>query len=74
MPKYYTLNSVDKTARLIVEMFGVSPEYAHLLAVGALDGIESHGGNPQDWETVKETVGVVVAGWINIGAYCSKAH
>ncbi|WGK92851.1 hypothetical protein [Pseudomonas migulae] len=74
MPKYYTVNIVDKTARLIVERFGVSPEYAQRLAVGALDGIEWHGGNPENWETVKETVGVVVAGWINFGAFCSKAH
>jgi hypothetical protein len=45
-------------------MFGVSPEHAQRLAVSALNGIESHGLNPEDWETVKETVRVVVAGWI----------
>lgn len=72
MPEYYTLNTLDKTARLIVEMFGVSPEHAQRLAVSALNGIESHGLNPEDWETVKETVRVVVAGWINDGAFYSK--
>lgn len=68
MSKFYTPNTEEKTGTLIIESYGVSPEYAQRLAVNVLDGIESHGGNPEDWETVKEAVRVVVAAWINTGA------
>lgn len=58
----------EKTGTLIMENYGVLAEYAQRLAVNVLDGIESHGGNPEDWETVKEAVRVVVAAWINADA------
>jgi hypothetical protein len=57
--------TAKKTEALIVERFGVSAEYAQRLAMDVLNNIESHGGNPENWETVEESVCVVVAGWIN---------
>jgi hypothetical protein len=57
-----------KTAELIQKRFHVSDEYARNLAVAALDGIASHGCDQNDWETIKETVKVVVASWIKNGS------
>lgn len=68
MSKFYTPYIERKTGTLITENYGVSAEYAQRLAVKVLDGIESHGGNPEDWETVKEAVSVVVSAWINADA------
>ncbi|KPX44693.1 hypothetical protein QCD83_23035 [Pseudomonas savastanoi pv. phaseolicola] len=68
MSKFYTPDTEEKTVTLIIESYEVSPEYAQRLAVNVLDGIESHGGNPEDWEMVKEAVRLVVAAWINTGA------
>ena len=68
MSKFYTPYIEGKTGTLIIESYGVSAEYAQRLAVNVLDGIESHGGNPEDWETVKEAVRVVVSAWINADA------
>lgn len=68
MSKLYTPYIEGKTGALIIESNGVSPEYARRLAVNVLDGIESHGGNPEGWETVKEAVRVVVAASIYAGA------
>ena len=65
MSKFYTPYIEGKTGTLIMESYGVSAEYAQRLAVNVLDGIESHGGNPEDWETVKEAIRVVVSAWIN---------
>ena len=58
---------VDKTAQLIIERFNVMPDYAQRLALGALNGIESHGGDSTDWETTVNTVRVVVASWVENG-------
>jgi hypothetical protein len=69
MTNFYTPHTADKTKALIIEKFEVSSEYAECLALAALNGIESHGGNPEDWETVKETVRLVVEAWINNGAF-----
>jgi hypothetical protein len=59
---------LQKTIVLIKERFHVSEEYANRLAISALDGIESHGCDPNDFETVRETVKVVVASWVKNGA------
>ncbi|WP_152998547.1 hypothetical protein [Pseudomonas syringae] len=67
MSKSYTLDTEEKTGTLIIESYGISPEYAQRLAVNILDEIESHGGNSEDWETVKEAVRVVAAAWTHNG-------
>ena len=66
-PPYCTIYVVDRTAQLIVERFKVLPDYAKRLALGVLDGIESHGGDSTDWETIANAVEVVVAGWVKNG-------
>ncbi|RMR37950.1 hypothetical protein ALP36_102726 [Pseudomonas syringae pv. coriandricola] len=68
MSKFYTPYIEGKTGTLIIESYGVSAEYAQRLALNVLDGIESHGGNPEDWDKVKEAVRVVVSAWINADA------
>lgn len=68
MSKFFTPFIEGKTSTLIIENYEVSAEYAQRLAVNVLDGIGSHGGDPEDWETVKEAVRVVVAAWINADA------
>ena len=59
----------ENSIALIQKRFGVSHDYAKRLAIAALDGIESHGGDPQDWNTVLETVNVVVSSWVEHGAF-----
>jgi hypothetical protein len=63
----------EKASLLIAEKFEVASDYADRLAVAALNGIDSHGGNPVDWETIVKTVDVVVKSWIEQGAFKSEA-
>ncbi len=67
MAEYYTPEIERKTTALIQRRFHVSEEYAQRLAIAALHGMESHGLNPNNWETVVEVVKVVVASWIKNG-------
>lgn len=69
MPAFYSTETETKTAALIQRRFHVSDGYAQRLAVAALDGIESHGCDPNDWGTIKETVKVVVSSWVKDGAF-----
>jgi hypothetical protein len=55
---------VERTAVLIVSKFDVTPERARRLAERAMDGIDSHGLDPHDWDTIQETVDVVVRSWV----------
>lgn len=64
MSAFYTSEIKEKTTAFIQQRFHVSPNYANCLAVAALDGIASHGFDPEDWNTVVETVNVAVASWI----------
>lgn len=64
---YCTTDIVDKTTQLIIERFDVMPDYAQRLALGALNGIESHGGDSTDWGAIVNTVRVVVASWVENG-------
>ena len=57
----------EKTSLLIAETFHIPLDYANRLATAALNGIDSHGGDPGDWETIVETVNVVVKSWIEHG-------
>lgn len=61
---YYTIDIVERTTQLILERFDVSAEYAKRLALGALNGIESHGGDSTDWQSIDNTVRSVVASWV----------
>lgn len=70
---YYTAELVDRTALLIEGRFKVLPAYAKRLALAALDGIESHGGDSTDWETIVNTVRVVVANWVENRTDFSKS-
>jgi hypothetical protein len=62
------IETKEKTSQLIIKKFHVPPDYAGRLAVAALNGIDSHGGDPEDWETIVRTVDVVVKSWIKLGA------
>ena len=68
MKKLYSSETQQETADFIKRLFHVSDEYANRLAISALDGIESHGGNPNDIATIHATVEVVVATWVKDGA------
>ena len=62
----------DKASLLITEKFNVASDYADRLAVAALNGIDSHGGNPADWETIVKTVDVVVKSSVEQGVLKSE--
>ena len=64
MPARSTKEIESKTAALIQKRFNVPSDYAQRLAVAALDGIDAHGCDASDWDTIVETVRVVVASWI----------
>lgn len=67
MTEHYTAEIERSTTMLIQQRFHVPEAHAKRLAVAALNGIESRGGNPNNWDSVTETVKVVVAAWINNG-------
>lgn len=69
MSDFYSPQILQKTVALIKQQFHVPDKYAKRLATSALSGIESHGGDPNDFETVKETVRVVVTSWVKDGAF-----
>lgn len=58
---------VTKTAELISITFSVSPDRARRLAVAAMDGMDSHGGDPHDWRSIEQVVDVVVRSWVTQG-------
>lgn len=64
---YYSLEIMAKTSQLIAGQFNVTADYAQRLAIGALNGIVSHGGDATDWECIDNTVRVVVKSWIENG-------
>jgi len=55
---------VEQTAVLIVSKFAVTPDRARRMAERAMDGIDAHGSDPHDWETIQEVVDVVVRSWV----------
>jgi hypothetical protein len=57
----------ENTALLIAEKFNVAQDYADRLAIAALNGIDSKGGDPTDWETIEAVVNVVVKSWVEHG-------
>ena len=57
----------ENTTLLIAEKFNVARDYADRLAIAALNGIDSKGGDPTDWETIEATVNVVVKSWVEHG-------
>lgn len=69
MSAFYSEEMIARTAALIEDRFRVAVDYSRRLAIAALDGIESHGLDANDWDTVVETVNVVVASWIGAGTF-----
>lgn len=61
----YSHGTLQRTATLIQERFHTSTERSKELAAQLLDGIDAHGLDPDDWETVVATVNVVVRAWIS---------
>ncbi|CAJ0716664.1 hypothetical protein LMG6871_01870 [Ralstonia edaphis] len=74
MSAFYSSDMIARTAALIEDRFDVAADYSKRLAVAALDGIESHGLDANDWDTVVETVSVVVASWIGTGTFGEKGE
>jgi len=69
MSNFYSTKTVERTVELVGKQFHVSPDYARRLAVRALNGIEAHGCDPEDWPTVVATVNVVVDSWVKAGTF-----
>lgn len=63
--RIYSGETLKKTEELIKDRFGVTSEQANNLAMAALSGIWSHGGDPNDFKTITATIEIVVASWIN---------
>ena len=72
MSVFYSSDMIARAAALIKGRFHVASDHSTRLAIAALDGIESHGLDPNDWDTVVETVNVVVASWIGAGTLRGK--
>ena len=68
MNERYSLETLRKAATLIHERFDISTTRAEQFAAAALNGIDSHGLDPDDWDTVLATVDVVVRAWIADGS------
>ena len=65
MTQRYSPETLQRTARLIQERFNMSAVRSEQLAAQALNGIDAHGLDPDDWNTVAATVDVVVRTWIS---------
>jgi len=65
MNERYNQGMLQRTATLIQQRFHTPTERSRELAAQALDGIDAHGLDPDDWETVVTTVNVVVRAWIS---------
>ena len=74
MSGFYSDEMIVRTAALIEERFHVATDYSNRLAIAALDGIESHGLDANDWDTVVETVNFGVASWISAGTFSGKGN
>ncbi|WP_152985974.1 hypothetical protein [Burkholderia sp. lig30] len=68
MTERYSPDTLRRTATLIQERFNISTARSNQLAAKALNGIDAHGLDPDDWDTVVATVDVVVRAWISSGA------
>lgn len=68
MTQRYSSETLRRTAKLIQERFNTSAARSEQLAVEALNGIDAHGLDPDEWNTVAATVDVVVRTWISGGA------
>ena len=65
MTQRYSSETLQRTAKLIQERFNMAPARSEQLAAQALNGIDAHGLDPDDWNTVAATVDVVVRTWIS---------
>ncbi len=61
----YSDELLKKTKILIQEKYLVNEENSIRYAELALDGLFSHGGNPNDYSSVVKAVDVVVQSWID---------
>jgi hypothetical protein len=64
MSQRYSSETLQRTAGLIHERFNMSGARSEQLAAEALNGIDAHGLDPDDGNTVVATVDVVVQTWI----------
>lgn len=69
MSTRYSVEVLQRTVTLIRERFQTSAAYSERLAAAALDGIDAHGLDPNDWDTVTSTIDVVVRAWVSGGAF-----
>ncbi|MGF6508530.1 hypothetical protein [Paraburkholderia sp. 32] len=65
MNERYSVETLKGTVVLIQERFHTSITHSERLAAAALNGIDAHGLDPDDWPTVVATVDVVVRAWIS---------
>ncbi|MBV6322657.1 hypothetical protein [Duganella violaceipulchra] len=68
MSQFYTDETLVKTESLVSKSFHTEAGYTHRLAEAVLDGIAAHGLDANDWDTIVETVKVVVKSWVANGA------
>jgi len=72
MPPRFSTETLQQTTDFIKRRFGIRDEYALRLASLALNGIESHGSNPNDMDAILRTIESVVASWVNTGTIESR--
>lgn len=65
MSERYSAETLKRTVALIQGRFRTSAALSERLAAAALNGIDAHGLDPDDWATVVATVDVVVRVWIS---------
>jgi hypothetical protein len=61
------IEMTGKASLLVAEKFHIPTDYADRLATAALNGIDSKGGDPEDWDTIVKVIDVVVKSWIENG-------
>jgi hypothetical protein len=55
---------VQRAQETIKQKFNLSSEKSYELAIQALRGLDSHGGDCSDWQQIKSVIDVVVKSWV----------
>jgi hypothetical protein len=60
----YGKENIEMATSEIIMQFDLDYEKSRELAIQALKGLDSHGCDWNDFDTVKETISIVVSSWI----------
>ena len=61
----YGKANIEKATDEVITQYNLKHDEARRLAIKALNGLDSHGCDFNNFDTVKETIRIVVASWLD---------